>query len=204
MNPVFFQQLQPLEPATDLVGKKTGRGSQDIGKENYSHALGDLGQVNPNKIQRLFDEAMACATIHLTAETSTSFVVFPHLFPTVSPLPQNCTQEALPPRFFKHIRPEQASSPSFFGEQLAEELSELSSNEEGDDAMSGTACRAFNPQKPGTPVGRAQDGFVTPTTHPEDELLGLLEGGSPEHNPQRSPSGLEKVLAALKFEDDSD
>jgi hypothetical protein len=122
----------------------------------------------------------------------------------VSPLPQNCTQEALPPRFFKHIRPEQASSPSFFGEQLAEELSELSSNEEGDDAMSGTACRAFNPQKPGTPVGRAQDGFVTPTTHPEDELLGLLEGGSPEHNPQRSPSGLEKVLAALKFEDDSD
>ncbi len=190
MNPVFFQQLQPLEPATDLVGKKTGRGSQDIGKENYSHALGDLGQVNPNKRQRLFDEAMACATIHLTAETSTSFVVFPHLFPTGSPLPQNCTQEALPPRFFKHIRPEQAFSP--LPVQLDEVLSDLS-DDEGDDAMDGAACRAFNPQNPGTPLGRDQNGFVTPNDS-DDELCQLLGRESSEDRSKRSPSGLAKFL----------
>ena len=193
MFPVFFKQPQPLEPATDLVEKKTGRRSQDIGKEKYSHALGDLGQVNPNKRQRLFDEAMACATIHLTAQTSTSSVVFPHLFPTGSLLPQNCTQRVMSPRFFEHISLEQASSPSFLSEKPDGELSEFSDDDEGGDAIGGAACGAFNPQKPGTPLGRAQDGFVTPDNC-DNELSRLLEGGSPEHNPQRSPSGLVKYL----------
>jgi hypothetical protein len=193
MFPVFFQQPQSLEPPTDLVREKTGRRSQDIGKENYSHALGDLGQVNPNKRQRLFDEAMACATIHLTAQTSTSSVVCAHLFPTGSPLPQSCIQGALPPRFFEHISPEQASSPSFLSEQPDGELSEFSDDDEGGDAMDGAACGAFNPQNPGTPLGRAQDGFVTPDNC-DNELSRLLAGGSPEHNPQRSPSGLVKYL----------
>jgi hypothetical protein len=195
MFPVFFQQPQSLEPATDLVGEKTGRRSQDIGKENYSHALGDLGQVNPNKRQRLFDEAMACATIHLTAETSTSSVVFSQLFPTGSLQPQSCIQRALPPRFFDHISPKQAFSP--LPEQLDEVLSDLSDNE-GGDAMDGAACRTFNPQNPGTPreqEARAQDGFVTPIGC-DDELQGLLGQTSPQDNLQRSPSGLAKILEA--------
>jgi hypothetical protein len=191
MFPVFFQQPQPLEPATDLVGKKTGRGSQDIEKENYSHALGDLGQVNPNKRQRLFDEAMACTTIHLTAMTSTSSVVCAHLFPTGSPLPRNCTQEALPPRFFKHIRSEQAFSPLTV--QLDGELSELSDDEGNGDPMDGAACRAFNSQNPGTPLGRDQGGFVTPIDS-DDELCQLLGRESSEDRSKRSPSGLAKFL----------
>jgi hypothetical protein len=203
MFPVFFQQPQSLEPATDLVGEKTGRRSQDIGKENYSHALGDLGQVNPNKRPRLFEEGVACATIYPTAETSTSSFVFAQLFPTGSPLSQSCTQRVMSPRFFEHISLEQASSHSFLSEQPDGELSEFSDDDEGGDAIGGAACGAFNPQKPGTPLGRAQDGFVTPDNC-DNELSRLLEGGSPEDRSKRSPSGLEKVLAALKFEDDSD
>lgn len=191
MNPVFFQQLQPLEPATDLVGKKTGRGSQSSGKENDSEISVDSAQPHPNKRQRLFNEAMACATIHLTAETSTSSVVCAHLFPTGSPLPQSCIQGALPPRFFKHIRPEQAFSPLTV--QLDGELSELSDDEGNGDPMDGAACRAFNSQNPGTPLGRDQGGFVTPIDS-DDELCQLLGRESSEDRSKRSPSGLAKFL----------
>ncbi|MBM3196448.1 MAG: hypothetical protein FJZ61_00485 [Chlamydiae bacterium] len=196
MNPLFVQQPQSYEPATDLVGAKTGRRSQSHGKENDSEILVDSAQPHPNKRQCLFHKTIACPTIHLTAETSTSSFVCAQLCPTGILQPQSCIQGALLPRFFEHISPEQASSPSFFLKEHDGELSELSENEEDGDPMDGAACVAFNPQKPGTPIGRAQDGFVTPDNS-DNELSRLLGGGSPEFNIHRSPSGLAKILNRL-------
>ena len=199
MYPVFSQKQQFLEPATDLVGAKTTRRSQDIEKENDNHALRVLWQETPNKRPRLFEEGMACTTLLPAPANSGSSVILPLQNLPWNPDTGRCVSTTVHSIFFGHIRPEQACSPSFasspsFKCSPDQNLSDLSD----DEPMDGQVSRTVRTLKAGTPreqEARVQDGFVTPTGC-DDELLGLLGQTSPQDNLQRLPSGLAKILEA--------